>query len=110
MIYDFPKFLKENMNERLEILKKGESTDFRWYSHLYFYFYFDKEVIAQTNLVLLHEKLNSRFFSFHEVCNILYLAIRNMEVDRKLVKPTYHKCVDRIEKKTKNRIVCETRP
>lgn len=34
VIYDFPGYLEENINEGLASLKKGVSIDFRWYSFL----------------------------------------------------------------------------
>lgn len=61
-------------------------------------FDFNKEIIVQTTLMYLHEKINSRMFRLHQVCKLLYLAIIKMEDDRKLVKPTYQKWVSIIEK------------
>ena len=45
IIYYFPKFLEENINDVLAILNKGKSTEFKWYSLL-------------IHMILLHNKDN----------------------------------------------------
>ena len=49
-------------------------------------------------LLMLHETINAKLLNLYEACKILYLAISKMEDDRMLVKPTYQKWINRVQK------------
>ena len=57
-----------------------------------------REIIVRTTIMIVYEKINSQISRLYENCTILYLEIKNMENDRKVVKPTYQKWVNRVDK------------
>ena len=46
----------------------------------------------------IFEKLNAKLYTLHEVCKILYLAVNNILSDSRVIKPTYQKWINRIDK------------